>query len=50
MKVLRGGICALLAFSVLSFGAVQVWSQSILEGGAALLFLVLGARGVSRRG
>ena len=34
-----GGICALIAFSVLSFGAVQVWSQSILEGGAALLFL-----------
>jgi len=33
------GICALIAFSVLSFGAVQVWSQSILEGGAALLFL-----------
>ncbi len=39
MRVLRAGICALLAFSVLSFGAVQVWSQSILEGGAALLFL-----------
>jgi O-antigen ligase len=39
MKVVRGGICALIAFSVLSFGAVQVWSQSILEAGAALLFL-----------
>jgi len=39
MKLLRAGICALIAFSVLSFGAVQVWSQTILEGGAALLFL-----------
>lgn len=39
MKVLRAGICVLIAFAVLSFGAVQVWSQSILEGGAALLFL-----------
>jgi O-antigen ligase len=39
MKVLRVGICALIAFGVLSFGAVQVWSESILEGGAALLFL-----------
>jgi O-antigen ligase len=39
MKVLRTGICVLIAFAVLSFGAVQPWSQSILEGGAALLFL-----------
>lgn len=39
MTTVRAGICALIAFSVLSFGAVQVWSQSILEGGAALLFL-----------
>lgn len=39
MKVLRAGLCALIAFSVLSFGAVQVWSESILEIGAALLFV-----------
>ena len=39
MKVLRAGICVLIAFAVLSFGAVLVWSQSILEAGAALLFL-----------
>jgi O-antigen ligase len=39
MKVVRAGICMLIAFSVLAFGAVQVWSQSILEIGAALLFL-----------
>jgi O-antigen ligase len=39
MKVLRAGICTLIAFSVLAFGGVEVWSQSILEIGAALLFL-----------
>lgn len=39
MKWLRIGLCLLLAFSVLSFGAVEVWSQSLLEISAALLFL-----------
>jgi len=39
MKALRIGLCMLLAFSVLAFGAVQVWSESLLEIGAALLFL-----------
>jgi O-antigen ligase len=39
MKTLRIGICALAAFSVLAFGAVEVWSQTVLEIGAALLFL-----------
>lgn len=38
MKTLRIGICALVAFSILAFGAVEVWSVSILEAGAALLF------------
>ncbi len=52
MRVLRAGIYALLAFSVLSFGAVQVWSQSILEGGAALLFLywaLVACRGAGKK-
>jgi O-antigen ligase len=52
MRALRAGICALLAFSVLSFGAVQVWSQSILEGGAALLFLywaLVACRGAGKK-
>jgi len=40
MKVVRAGLCLLLGFSVLSFGAVQVWSQSILEMGAAVLLLL----------
>jgi O-antigen ligase len=37
MKVLRVGICGLLAFSVLCFGGVEEWSQAVLEVGAAVL-------------
>ncbi len=37
MKLLRIGLLLLLAFAVLSFGAVDVWAQSILEIGSALL-------------
>ena len=40
MKALRIGLCLLFAFSVLAFGAVEVWSESILEIGAAALFLL----------
>ncbi|MFI5072956.1 MAG: O-antigen ligase family protein [Terriglobales bacterium] len=39
MRLLRIGICLLMAFSVLAFGTVEVWSESILEAGAALLFI-----------
>ncbi|MFY9691510.1 MAG: O-antigen ligase family protein [Candidatus Acidiferrales bacterium] len=39
MSALRVGLCVLIAFSVLAFGTVQVWSESILEAGAGLLFL-----------
>ena len=39
MKVLRVCICLLIAFSVLAFGTMEIWSESILEAGAALLFL-----------
>jgi len=38
MKAIRVGLCLLLAFSVLALGAVDVWSESILEIGAAALF------------
>jgi len=34
-------LCGLLMFGVLAFGAVEVWSTSILELGAALLFTVM---------
>jgi O-antigen ligase len=39
MTVIRVGLCVLLAGSVLAFGAVEVWSESLLEIAAALLFL-----------
>src|SRR5215472_13492451 len=43
-SVLLIGICTLLFFSVLSFGAVEEWSLVILEFGVGLLFLVWAAR------
>src|SRR5579859_992155 len=39
MKLVRISICVLIAFSVLAFGTMEIWSESILEAGAALLFL-----------
>jgi O-antigen ligase len=39
MRMLRIGLCLLFAFSVLALGTVEVWSESILEIGAAALFL-----------
>jgi len=39
VKLLRAGVCLLVAFSVLAHGVVEVWSESVLEIGAALLFL-----------
>jgi O-antigen ligase len=39
MKPVRVGICCLLAFAVLSFGAVEEWSQAVLEVGASLLLV-----------
>ncbi len=39
MTTIRAGICILLTFAVLAHGAVETWSESILEIGAAVLFL-----------
>ncbi|HTZ72599.1 MAG TPA: O-antigen ligase family protein [Candidatus Aquilonibacter sp.] len=39
-KVLRAGICLLLAFAVASYGAVETWSGSLVEIGSALLLAV----------
>src|SRR5215831_5864492 len=39
MKLIRVGICCLLAFAVLSFGAVEEWSQAVLGVGASLLLV-----------
>jgi O-antigen ligase len=40
MKLIRAGLCALFVITVLAYGAVEVWSQAILEVGAAFLFMV----------
>ncbi|MGB7844177.1 MAG: O-antigen ligase family protein [Candidatus Acidiferrum sp.] len=39
MSFLRVGVCCLLAFAVLSFGAVEEWSQAVLEVGVSVLFV-----------
>jgi O-antigen ligase len=39
MKLIRAGLMFLFAFAVLAFGAVEVWSGSVLEIGASLLFI-----------
>jgi len=51
MKIIRIGICTLLAFSILAHGAVEPWSEAVLEVGAAILLVwwgVLWATGVAR--
>ena len=40
MRLFRISICGLLAFAVLAFGAVEEWSQAVLEVGAAILFIL----------
>lgn len=39
MKVIRVGICALVAFAVAAHGAVEDWSSGVLEVGAAALLV-----------
>ena len=39
MRAIRIGICLLVAFSVLAHGAVEGWSEAILEMGAAALLV-----------
>ncbi len=39
MKAIRIGICLLVAFAVLAHGAVEGWSEAILEIGAAALLV-----------
>jgi len=40
MKALRIGLCLVIAFSVLAHGAVEVWSESLLEMSAAILLVI----------
>ncbi len=44
MRFFRVGICCLLAFAVLSFGAVEEWAQAVLEVGAAVLLVLWAVR------
>lgn len=43
MKPIRIGIAVLVAFAVLAHGAVEPWSQAILETGAGILLVVWAA-------
>ena len=40
MRAIRLGICALVTFAVLAHGAVEPWSEAVLEIGAAVLLLL----------
>jgi O-antigen ligase len=40
MSPIRSGICILVAFAVLAHGAVEPWSEAVLEIGAAVLLLL----------
>ena len=42
MKFLRFGVFVLITFAVAAHGVVEVWSESIFEAGAGLLFLAWG--------
>ena len=40
MSSIRTGICVLVAFAVLAHGAVEPWSEAVVEIGAAILLLI----------
>src|SRR6267378_3471536 len=40
MRAIRIGICTLVTFAVLAHGAVEPWSEAVLEVGAAVLLLL----------
>jgi O-antigen ligase len=40
MSSIRTGLCVLVAFAVLAHGAVEPWSEAVLEIGAAALLLI----------
>src|SRR5260370_15065265 len=49
MKPVRIGIFAIIAFAVLSHGAVEPWARGILEAAAGILLLVWAMRLLSAR-
>lgn len=46
MRAVRAGLCFLIAFSVLAFGGVEVWAESVIEIGAAMLLIAWAATAV----
>jgi O-antigen ligase len=44
MTVIRLGICLMVAFTVLAHGAVEPWSEGVLEVGAGVLLLLWAVR------
>jgi len=40
MKIIRSGLCLVFALAVLAHGAVEAWSESLLEIGAAILLVI----------
>jgi O-antigen ligase len=49
MSFLRAGICVLLAFAVLAFGAVEEWAQAVLEIGFCVLLVYWAARMLQKK-
>ena len=49
MTPVRTGICVLVAFAVLAHGAVEPWSEAVLEIGSAVLLLVWSWQALTRR-
>jgi O-antigen ligase len=49
MRFFRVGICVLLTFAVVSFGAVEEWAQAVLEVVASILLVLWAIRMVVRK-
>ena len=49
MTAIRVGICVLVAFAVLAHGAVEPWSEALLEVGTATLFAMCGILALRQR-
>ncbi len=49
MKVIRIGICLLVGFTVFAHGAVEAWSEAVLEIGAAVLLAIWGVSAFTGR-
>jgi O-antigen ligase len=47
MRLIRGGICVLVAFAVLAHGVVEPWSEAVLEAGTGILLLIWVIKGLT---